>query len=613
MKNSSNFLSSKVWKTWTVLFAAGSIWIMQGCASTNNKVNNLIYDDEFSSWNSALSSQNHEAIMSWEHWRINFSTNPNSRSWSVTMTSDDSSLEFWLQHSERMWLITSAEYSKVNDKWWTLITARVWDEFKSYLVTWLYKWVDYSVKATAGYLNQELEWEDIWQKYLWTEFLKDFSDIVSNFRAGWYVNATSTDSATLNVEEVRSQVDWGTQVVTTTEKFEWQDTYSYWLTAEYDIWSSSFDANFGYSDIGWDWLNYGVGYSYNWEKVRPSLEYSRIEGPDFTSDMYRWRVDYIIQDNVSVWVSYERVENSNNYEDNRYMVNLTYTPGLKTYRRDSREYNHMSLDHATWANQAMSTLYWQRETTTTTEFILDKSRLEQVIAEAESLDSNDFTPSSWNVLSSALNQAKNINNQEEPSTNDLEIVFQNLNSAIEQLQERADKTELISLLNQAESLNSVNYTQDSFQFLQSTINASRTVLEDWNTSQNEVTQAVNNLENWIDNLELQEAPTRPTFSWNTDLTVGDTMNLKFSSTDANGDNLTYRVVWWNIPSWTSFNSDGTLTWTTNNVETWTFEVVANDWRLDSPAVTVNYDIDSVTVTPTPNPTPSPTQPPIISF
>ena len=89
------------------------------------------------------------------------------------------------------------------------------------------------------------------------------------------------------------------------------------------------------------------------------------------------------------------------------------------------------------------------------------------------------------------------------------------------------------------------------------------------------------------------APTTPTVSWSTTVTVWNAMNLTFSSTDAEWNPITYSVVSGTIPVWTTFNSNGTLSWTTTTVWTWSFQVRASDGSLNSSPVTVNYNIEAL--------------------
>lgn len=360
MNNWLNSSASKLYKNWTALFLAGAL--MQWCASTNNKVNDVmsVNHDDITPPTSLENKNNNNS-----NTDVDFNANPDSRSWNLVFSKDNSRLNIWLEDSENLWLITSVEYANVWDKWWTLVTTNFWEDKQSYLLTGLYKWVDFSAKATAWYLKQDFEGSDIGQKYLWAEFLKDFSDVVKNLRAWMYVNATQADSKTLSVETVTRDVTGWQETITTTTRFEGEDTNSMWVVAEYNYGKNSFDASFGNTDIDWSATNYSLGYTYSWEKIRPSVEYSRLDGDSFDSEIYRGQVDYIISDWFSVWLGYEKV-NSTSFDDNRVMLTFSYTPGLKSYS-NTREYNHMNLDHVTWANDAMSTLYGQKQTTTVSE------------------------------------------------------------------------------------------------------------------------------------------------------------------------------------------------------------------------------------------------------
>jgi len=92
-----------------------------------------------------------------------------------------------------------------------------------------------------------------------------------------------------------------------------------------------------------------------------------------------------------------------------------------------------------------------------------------------------------------------------------------------------------------------------------------------------------------------QAPTQPTLTGNTTITIGESMDLQFSSTDADWNDLTYRVIG-TIPAWTTFDANtGKLTGTPTTVEIGSFEVVANDGTEDSEKLTVNYEVKEAAV------------------
>jgi len=93
-----------------------------------------------------------------------------------------------------------------------------------------------------------------------------------------------------------------------------------------------------------------------------------------------------------------------------------------------------------------------------------------------------------------------------------------------------------------------------------------------------------------------QAPTQPTLTGNTIITIGDSMHLQFSSIDAEWNALTYRVVG-DIPTGTSFDAiTGKLTGVPTEVRSGSFEVVANDGKVDSESLTVNYEVKEVPFT-----------------
>ena len=67
--------------------------------------------------------------------------------------------------------------------------------------------------------------------------------------------------------------------------------------------------------------------------------------------------------------------------------------------------------------------------------------------------------------------------------------------------EKADKTELEKLINEAKSLNSEDYTKDSFELLENALESARIVYNNEQATQEEVEKATKSLQSAIDGLK----------------------------------------------------------------------------------------------------------------
>ena len=80
----------------------------------------------------------------------------------------------------------------------------------------------------------------------------------------------------------------------------------------------------------------------------------------------------------------------------------------------------------------------------------DKTRLDDLIALAETLDENDYTSDTWAALQTALDEAIKTSNDDNAVQNDVDKACQALYDALMHLAGTADRTALDTALAKAE-------------------------------------------------------------------------------------------------------------------------------------------------------------------
>src|SRR5699024_7606608 len=132
---------------------------------------------------------------------------------------------------------------------------------------------------------------------------------------------------------------------------------------------------------------------------------------------------------------------------------------------------------------------------------INKDEIQSAIANAEKYDSKDYTEESFSNLSQALSNARSVMSNEEATQQQVDEAKNALQSAVEGLEAKGDKTALQSLVDIAKEYTSEGYTEESFANLQSQITSAQAVLDNTNATQQQVDEAQSNLQSAIDGLE----------------------------------------------------------------------------------------------------------------
>ena len=115
-------------------------------------------------------------------------------------------------------------------------------------------------------------------------------------------------------------------------------------------------------------------------------------------------------------------------------------------------------------------------------------------------DANVYTTSTWNTLQSAVNWANTVLASSNPSQVVVNSAYTILDSAINSLQKRADKTPLTNAINKVASYLEEDYTSTSYAKLQSTLSQAQVVLDNIDAVEYDVNNAITKIESAINNL-----------------------------------------------------------------------------------------------------------------
>ena len=188
------------------MWAAVSTWAVAD-AKTQNQVNSILD-------NSPKATLDNNYLMDSKKDNLYLNLNEGNNSYWANVEFVNNSTVVWL------------EYKKVWDVFGTLATLRVGKENKSFFLTWVYDWVDFSAKATLGWAR--INWVN--QSFIWAEVKRAIS---KSLAVSAYANGTHTWDATLSVTEVERVVKWWKEFISRVERFEWYNTNSFGVWVEY--------------------------------------------------------------------------------------------------------------------------------------------------------------------------------------------------------------------------------------------------------------------------------------------------------------------------------------------------------------------------------------------
>lgn len=136
------------------------------------------------------------------------------------------------------------------------------------------------------------------------------------------------------------------------------------------------------------------------------------------------------------------------------------------------------------------------------EALINISDILSLISEYESMDSNDYTIDSWQAYSNSIDEAVNIAKTATTKKQVTDIIIKIIYMKTNLIKEiKVDKTELSILYESCKSLLKDNYTEESWKVFEQVFIEAGNVLENINSTQEQVNLSLTNLHSAISNLE----------------------------------------------------------------------------------------------------------------
>ncbi|MCR2043939.1 Ig-like domain-containing protein [Anaerosalibacter massiliensis] len=145
---------------------------------------------------------------------------------------------------------------------------------------------------------------------------------------------------------------------------------------------------------------------------------------------------------------------------------------------------------------------------------VNKAKLEEVINKAEKIDLENKTEESIKVLKEVIAKGKEILNKEEVAQEEIDGAVKAIETAIENLEDKEEpepkpevnKTRLEEAINKAENIELEGKTEDSIKVLKEAIAKGKEILVKEEVIQEEIDNAVKNIEVAMENLKDEEKP-----------------------------------------------------------------------------------------------------------
>ena len=137
----------------------------------------------------------------------------------------------------------------------------------------------------------------------------------------------------------------------------------------------------------------------------------------------------------------------------------------------------------------------------------DLLNLQTIYNKYKDLSSDAYTDESFAVFAEALKNAENIlNNPDAATTEQIEQAAQNLQTAVDQLKQKADKSALEEAYNKYAAMEQENYTDESWQALQNALAQAKETLDNPDAGQEEINSRLQLLNDAYSYLTKKEDP-----------------------------------------------------------------------------------------------------------
>ncbi|AAO35351.1 hypothetical protein DP149_07850 [Clostridium tetani] len=132
--------------------------------------------------------------------------------------------------------------------------------------------------------------------------------------------------------------------------------------------------------------------------------------------------------------------------------------------------------------------------------LVDIGNLKEVIVKAEKLEKGSLSDDSWTNFQNALKKAKEVYKNKVSSRKDVDDALKNLNSTMSLLS-NMDKSALKIAIEKVENIHEDEFKPKSIAGKQKILSDAKSVYSNSNATQEQIDQAVKNIENWLDKLE----------------------------------------------------------------------------------------------------------------
>ncbi|EPA0838150.1 ZmpA/ZmpB/ZmpC family metallo-endopeptidase, partial [Enterococcus hirae] len=135
---------------------------------------------------------------------------------------------------------------------------------------------------------------------------------------------------------------------------------------------------------------------------------------------------------------------------------------------------------------------------------IGKNKLETVIDQAKTYQENQYTTASWDVLRKALSSAEQTFNDTNSTQEQVDQAVSTLQASIKQLEKKpVNKEQLKQLIDQAKTYQENQYTTASWTAFKKVLSSVEQTFNDTNSTQEQVDQAVTELQQSIQKLEIK--------------------------------------------------------------------------------------------------------------
>ena len=131
---------------------------------------------------------------------------------------------------------------------------------------------------------------------------------------------------------------------------------------------------------------------------------------------------------------------------------------------------------------------------------VDKTALQSLVDEVAGYVESDYTPDSWTTFADALADAQTVLADESATAEDVAAALETLNTAKDQLVERADNSKLAELVESVSGYSEENYTPETWTAFEKAFEDAQAVLDDGNATAEEIADAIEALNTAKDQL-----------------------------------------------------------------------------------------------------------------